>query len=74
MNGHIDLFEAIVIRGPGHVVHAPLFRIDGGPLRRVNGGEVETGKVYSISKMDEWRAAEIMPLARAAAGVRHVGT
>lgn len=66
MNGHIDLFEAIVIRAPGHVVHAPLFRLDNGPLCRVNGGGVETGTVHSIEKMSEWRAAEIMPLARQA--------
>lgn len=70
MVGDIELFEAIVMDGkfPG-AVHAPLFRVDRGPLRNVCGGHVEYGTVLSLVPMSEWRQAQIMPDARKAAGL-----
>lgn len=65
MTGDIELFEAIVRRSATSVLHAPLFRLDGGALRRVSTGEVETGHIASLEAMSPWREAMMMPKARA---------
>lgn len=59
----IELFEAVVKRSPW-VLHVPLFRVDGGPLRRLDGGAPETGDVVGLAPMTGLRAARNMPWAR----------
>lgn len=71
MVGEVELFEAVVERPgtfPG-VCHAPLFRVDRGPLRKVTNGAVEYGTVIRLEPMSEWRQAQIMPDARKVAGL-----
>lgn len=59
----IELFEAVIFDPSCGTVQAPLCRLNGGELRRVNGGG-KPFRIISVDPMSEVRAAQIMPLAR----------
>ncbi len=71
MSGDVVFYEAVVQRSwsDGGTLQAPLFRIDGGPLRRAVNGEAEMGIIKSIEPMREERQAMLMPLVRELLGV-----
>jgi hypothetical protein len=71
MSGDVVFYEAVVQRSwiDGGTLQAPLFRIDGGPLRRAVNGEIEMGIIKSIEPMREERQTMLMPLVRQLIGV-----
>ncbi len=71
VSGDIAFYEAVVQRSwsDGGTLQAPLFRVDGGPLRRAVNGEVEMGIIKSIEPMIEERSAMLMPPVRELLGV-----
>lgn len=71
VSGDVVFYEAVVQRSwsDGGTLQAPLFRVDGGPLRRAVNGEAEMGIIKSIEPMQEERQAMMMPLVRELLGV-----
>lgn len=71
VSGDVVFYEAVVQRSwsDGGTLQAPLFRVDGGPLRRAVNGEAEMGIIKSIEPMREERQAMVMPLVRELLGV-----
>ncbi|MCB1520939.1 MAG: hypothetical protein KDJ37_10235 [Hyphomicrobiaceae bacterium] len=68
----LEVFEGVVRRAPW-VLHVPLFSVDGGPLRRLDGGEVETGDIVGLAPMVGLRAERNRPWARHYAGLPAAG-
>ena len=66
MRGDVELFESIIKTADGWTVQAPLYRVDGGPYRRIANG-VCPSRIIKVEPMDEWRQSVFMAKARAMA-------